>query len=189
MQQIMKNTALAAALVLLASVGAPAYAGSADKNIAIDATVVQSCVLEVPAALDFGQYDPTGINLTEDQLATATINVKCASGTGAAILYVDKGTTKNATYNQCGSNTRQMFLNGNTASTDAALYYLYKDSSMTNALGCQEGSTSNLGGTVVGPFTSSIRPINMTVYGKVTKNQSTLAVGSYSDVVNVWIAF
>lgn len=186
MQQIFKHTCLAAATALFASLGVSAHA--ADK-FSVDATVVQSCVLSVPSALNFGEYDPTGINLTEDKMAQTTINVKCASGTGAAIMYIDKGTTKNSTYSQCGSNTRQMFLNGNTASTEAPLYYLFKDSSLTNAWGCQEGSTSNLGGMTAGPFTSSITPINLTVYGKVTKNQSTIAVGSYSDVVSVWIAF
>lgn len=188
MQQIMKNTTLAAALVLLASVGAPAYAGSADRTIQIDTDVVQSCVLDVPAALDFGQYDPTGINLTEDLLATATVNVKCASGTSAAIMYIDKGITKNTTYNQCGSNTRQMFLNGNSSSPEGAVYYLFREASMSTAWGCRDGA-SNLGGVTVGPFTSSIRPINMTVYGKVPKNQVALAVGNYSDVVSIWITF
>lgn len=187
MQQIIKNTSLAAAIALLASLGAPAYA--ANDTIRVDADVVQSCVLEVPTALNFGEYDPTGINLTEDKMAQTTIQVKCASGTGAAMMYIDKGTTKNATYTQCTSTTRQMFLNGNSGSVEAASYFLYKDASMTNAWGCQVGTAANLGGSVTGPFTSSITPINVTVYGKVTKNQSTLAVGDYSDVVSVWIAF
>lgn len=187
MQQIIKNTSLAAAIALLASLGAPAHA--ANDTIRVDADVVQSCVLEVPGALNFGEYDPTGINLTEDKVAQTTINVKCANGTGSAIMYIDKGTTKNATYTQCANNTRQMFLNGNSSSVEAASYILYKDAALTNAWGCQVGSTSNLGGMVTGPFTSSITPINMTVYGKVAKNQSTLAVGDYSDVVSVWIAF
>lgn len=187
MSNLFKKTSLAVSALMLTSVSVVAQAAD---NIQISANVVQSCVVTVPTALNFGKYDYLSANATTgaDLNAQTTVNVQCNSGTPSATVFLGKGNTNATAYQACTSAVRELRQDG-TSTTNKALYYLYKDSARTDAWGCNTtAGTATTGGKAVGPFTNSLTPIVLTVYSSVTKGQN-LTVGNYTDTVNVWVAF
>ena len=158
-------------------------AHAADGSFPVTSNVVQSCVVTIPAAMDFGVYDAFGVNETADRLAEANINVQCSAGTPAATMYMSKGTITVPADQSCDSSKRYMYNGANPLA-----YSLHQDSSRVGYWGCKLG-TASLGGKAIGPFTNSLTPITTTVYGKIAKNQQLAPVGTYTDTVNVWISF
>ena len=187
MSNLFKKTTLALSVGMFATLSLSANAAD---QVKVSASVVQSCIVTVPAALDFGKYDylnahsATGSDLT----AQTTLNVQCNSGTPSAMVYMSKGKTAMGAYQACNNPVRELLQDG-TSTTNKAVYLMYKDAGRTNAWGCNTATGSgNTGGQTVGPFVNSLTPIPLTVYSSVTKGQN-LNVGNYTDTINVWVSF
>ncbi|MCE2859178.1 MAG: spore coat U domain-containing protein, partial [Oxalobacteraceae bacterium] len=67
----LKTAALLSSLVYLVSAGM-ANAGTAQANLTVQATVQDSCKIEVASNIDFGNYVPDA-----DKLAQGTLRVTC----------------------------------------------------------------------------------------------------------------
>src|SRR5437879_2466546 len=85
----MKKTSLLA-LMLVTLVAAPAFAGSANNNLTVQATVSANCTVSA-ATLSFGSYDPLVTHAATDLAAQQAVTLKCTKGTAATSIDLDPG--------------------------------------------------------------------------------------------------
>ena len=168
----MKSIAMFRNAIVLAALGASAglalAAGSKTTDIGVAATVVSNCLISTPSTgLSFGTYDPMS---GTDNTASTTFKVRCSKNAGYTIgLSKGGGASESA---------RKMALS-NELSMD---YGLYSDS----AHGANWGASS---GTIGGNGTGLSTDIELTVYGKIPKNQYDVGVGAYADTVVATITY
>ena len=152
----------------LAMVGVQAprvNAATVGTSFGVSATVQATCVVATPSALAFGTYIPTAASN-----GNTTISVTCTNSTGYDIG-LDQGA------NGTSVTARQM-INGSALLN----YTLTRDSS---------GGSLNFGNTV---HTDTVHgagtgaAVTTTVYGQVPSGQY-VAVGAYSDTVNVTVTY
>lgn len=142
----------------------------ADQNtgaIPVSATVENECRVGA-ARLDFGTYNPIGLNATQSLDSEAVVEVSCTPGTRAV---VGLGTGLHPSSGQ-----RRM---SSAGGQDWLTYELYQDSSRTRVWTNVE--------TVTIP-TFGPGPERLRVHGRVPFGQDA-AAGSYSDSVIIVIVF
>ena len=177
-QKLLKILGLSPVLLCAAGLSLPAYAATSASDMAVTANVNASCTMSV-TNLDFGIYDPTVANATQDLTASATVSTTCTLG---AIASVKMGNGLHATTSFGRSRiafSRDYSRHMSNVGSDSKLKYeLYTNEGHTDVW-------TQLGGlSVVGTGTSD----DLTVYGKVFQNQQA-AAGSYNDTVTVTVLF
>lgn len=143
-------------------------AGSSSTQFGVSANVASNCLIDA-TAMSFGTYDPTA---GTDNTASSVVSVRCSKNAPVTIL-LDKGQGVGAT-----DIARTMSLAGN----DAMNYGLYSDSGRTANWGTTAGGQ---GATGAGLATA----VNLTVYGKIPKNQYTVGVGNYADTITATVNY
>ena len=174
------NLAIVLATVLgLTALTVPAYA--LDASLSVSADINASCTIST-TDLSFGTYDAIVANASQDLTATATISTTCTSG---ATSVVTMGGGDHPSFSRGrgpGSGTiRNM---ANEGSTSYLRYEIYADASHTIVWNYSQVSMSSVA-SVTGTGASQ----DMTVYGKVFKNQKDAAAGSYADTVTIGVNY
>jgi spore coat protein U-like protein len=137
----------------------------------VNATVSANCRINA-GTLNFGAYDPVGVNATADLNGSGNFTVECTRSAASVWIGMDGGA------NLSGS-VRRMRLG---ATSEYLNYELYRDNSATPAVW---GNTSATGLA----YTSTTKaPTTVTVYGKVPMNQD-IPVGAYADTVVMTVHF
>lgn len=157
---------LSAPLIAILSLGfasTSAVAASTTAPIAISATVVNSCNIQISSGgVSFGNYTATAASA-----GTATITLQCTNG-DTYTVGLNGGTS--------GSVTARTMMNGTTALN----YVLTTDSAHQNNWGNTTGSW------VTG--TGSGNAQSLTVFGQVAAGQYVTA-GSYTDSITATVTY
>ena len=168
----MKTTNVFRKIFVLAALGATSglafSAGTASTTFGVSATVVSNCLISA-TPLSFGTYDPLA---TADHDASSVVTVKCSKNAPVTIA-LDKGLGAGAT-----EAARSMSL----ALNDALNYGLYSDSARSANWGTTAGAQAATG---LGLATA----VNLTVFGRIPKNQYTAGVGSYADTITATVTY
>lgn len=151
--------------------------GASAADLAVSATVNNTCTVSTTNTLPFGTYNPLlGTALDTD----GAVNVACTNGSAAQVglgngLYFSAtGTT---------ASQRKMY-NGQATptSTDYVNYEIYRETGRTSRWGSTLG-TDSVGHTGTGAT------VAVPVYGRILASQTTTEVGSYSDTVAITTSF
>lgn len=158
--------------LLIAVLAAPAFAATETANLEVSADVIDNCLIST-SPLDFGNYDPVGVNFAAPLDSTGGVSITCTLDAAVAI-------------------TLGQGLNPDGASTDAAPLRQMSDGSTELAYNLY---TDVAGGTVWGNDASSDVPDtgtgvaeNFTVFGRVAPGQNVPA-GAYVDTVVATVTF
>ncbi len=135
-------------------------------NLKVSATVVANCIVTT-TDINFGNYDPVGVNATAPLDATGSVTLACTRGTLARVA-MSYGAN-------ASGNTRRM-ANGPSLLT----YELH--------INAQRASPWNSPYTFTGGAAPSSAPRTMTVYGRVLQAQD-VPPGAYADTVLVIVTF
>ena len=179
-QRLLKIVALSAVLLGAAGLSLPVYATSSTSDMKVEAHVGDTCKITTKD-LNFGTYDAIAANATQDLTAFATISTTCSSGLTAHII-MDNGRYSDT--ESCSNNNRMRCVlvhrNMKNAGSDSKLRYeLYRNENHTSVW----HSSQHL--SIVGSGVSE----NLTVYGKVFKNQQDALAGSYTDTINIKVVY
>ena len=174
-----KIMVLSALLISTANLNLPAYAFTTTADMNVSADINASCIMS-STDLDFGDYDATGVNVTADLTATATISTTCTSGTNGVITM-----SGGSHFSYCVSSKcyRRM---ANEGETSFLSYNIYTNESYSwNSVWSDNPSATKEIVQVMGAGVSQ----NTTVYGEIPKNQKYAAAGSYTDTVKITLKF
>ena len=181
MKQSNIHLAIFSILILgLAGNTLPAYAtDAASKNMDVSVDITETCNMS-NTDLNFGGYDAFGANATQDLLTTGTITTTCTSGT-TGVVTMSGGSY--STYCESSKCYRQM---ANIDETSFLKYNIYtKETDMWRFVWSERSTYWREVAHVMGAGF----PRNLTVYGRITKNQKTVAAGSYTDKVNITLTY
>jgi spore coat protein U-like protein len=160
------------------SIAAAAVASNATKPFTVSATVSQNCTITVNN-LDFGAYDPVGVNSASgsDVSATANISVNCTKGSSGVTVGLDRGANVSGTQRRMADPVSGDFLN-----------YSIKDDNGNDW--DQTGTAPNvtLGTQGYSGFTSAATAVTHTAHGTLTKGQD-VSIGTYTDTVQATVVF
>lgn len=161
----MKTIPLAAALVSVGLVFAPAHAATVDAQMPVTITIANACEISTaPTTLDFGSHGVLSANVDN----TSTISVTCTTDAPYDIG-LDGGGSGDI-------NARTM-----TLGTDEVGYQLYQAAARTTPWGDTVGTD-----TVSDTGTGSEQ--QFTVFGRVPP-QTTPPAGTYTDTVTVTVTY
>ena len=178
-QRFLKILTLSALLISTASLNLPAYAFTSTANMNVTANIYANCTMS-NNDLDFGDYDATGLNSSRDLLATATILTTCTSGTNGVITMSQGDHFLYCVVNDCH---RQL---SNDEETSTLRYNIYTDENLNfSDIWNHDVDEMSSVAQVVGNGLSQ----DMTVYGKIPKNQKYAAAGSYSDTITITLTY
>ena len=156
-----------------------AYAATSTSDMNVTANISATCSMS-NTDLDFGDYDATGINSSRDLLATATILTTCTSGTNGVITMSQGDHFLYCVVNDCH---RQL---SNDEETSTLRYNIYTDENLNSSdIWNHDVDEMSSVAQVVGNGLSQ----DMTVYGKIPKNQKYAAAGSYSDTITITLTY
>jgi spore coat protein U-like protein len=178
-QRVLKILALSAVLIGHAGLSLPVYPASSTSDINISANINGSCTMS-NTDLNFGAYDAIVANATQDLTAFATISTACTSGATAKVT-MGNGLHSTTEWRYRGrmaffTHYRHM----SNAGSDIKLQYeLYTNENHTTVW-----NQSNFR-DIVGSGASE----DLTVYGKVFKNQQDAVAGSYTDTINIEVIY
>ena len=159
----------------------PSYATETAANLTVSAEITASCTIST-TDLSFGAYDAIVANASQDLTETSTISTTCTAGTGGVITMGGGDHVSFSRGRGPGSgNIRRM---ANEGSTSYLRYEIYADASHTIVWNYSQIAMSSVA-SVTGTGTSQ----DMTVYGKVFKNQQDAAAGSYTDTVTIAVSY
>jgi spore coat protein U-like protein len=174
-----KIMVLSALLINTANLNLPAYALTTTAEMNVSADIDASCIMN-STDLDFGDYDAIGINSSRDLLATATILTTCTSGTNGVITMSQGDHFLYCVVNDCH---RQL---SNDEETSTLRYNIYTDENLNfSDIWNHDVDEMSSVAQVVGNGLSQ----DMTVYGKIPKNQKYAAAGSYSDTITITLTY
>ena len=174
-----KIMVLSALLISTANLNLPAYAFTTTADMNISADINASCIMS-STDLDFGDYDATGVNVTADLTATATISTTCTSGTNGVIT-MSGGS--HSLYCQSSKCYRRMANEGETSFLNYNIY-TNESYSWSNVWSDNTSATREIV-QMMGAGVSQ----NTTVYGEIPKNQKNAVAGSYTDTVNITLIY
>lgn len=152
-------------LFIIVSTPSASLGATQTSTFTVTATVNATCNIST-SPLAFGVYDPSS---AKD--GTTTLGVTCTNGT-AYNIGLDAGTGSGATID-----SRKM-----TSGAGTLTYSLFSNSGRTTTWGNTVG-TNTVAGTGSGSQQS------LTVYGRITSNQTSAIAGSYSDTITVTVTF
>ena len=168
------NLAIISAIALsTAALTAPAYA-DVTGSLAVSASVAASCNIST-TDLDFGTYDGIVAHASQDLTKTATISATCTSG---SIVVITMGAGHHGHYLAPSRHMK------NEESNSYLKYEIYADPGHTFVWNYDKTRMRTVT-AVVGNGT----PQNMPIYGKVFKNQTSAATGSYTDTVTIGVHY
>lgn len=170
MRSTLSKSALFAALVF--GLNGAAFAGTANSNLAVSATVTASCTIDASAGLAFGAYDPVGANSAADLDKPGTISTTCTNGSTATVTL---GQGAHADPDSTDALPVRRMLAG---TTDFLSYALYTDEDRTTVWDNVDGN--QVAGTGI--------PVSTTVYGRIPAGQNVPAA-TYNDTVVATITF
>ena len=174
-----KIMALSALLISTANLNLPAYAFTTTADMNVSADINASCIMS-STDLDFGDYDATGVNVTADLTATATISTTCTSGANGVITMSGGSHSLYCLSSKC---YRRM---ANEGETSFLRYNIYTNESLSwGSVWSDNTSATNEVVQVIGSGVSQ----NTTVYGEITKNQRNAAAGSYTDTITITLNY
>ena len=155
----------------------PAYATDTAANLTVSADIIPSCTINT-TDLNFGAYDAIIANATQDLTTSAKVSTICTLG---ATGVVTMGQGEHAFY--CISNNciRRM---ANSEETSLLTYQIYTDAGYSVVWNHDPGDMRS-----VANVTGSGASQDLTVYGKVPKNQKYAAAGIYTDTVNITLTY
>ena len=181
MKQSNIHLAIFSILILgLAGNTLPAYAtDAASKNMDVSVDITETCNMS-NTDLNFGGYDAFGANATQDLLTTATITTTCTSGT-TGVVTMSGGS--HVLYCESSKCHRQM------ANIDESNFLRYNIYTQENGTWKHVWSDNPARVKEVAHVMGAGVPRNLTVYGRITKNQKTVAAGSYTDKVNITLTY
>ena len=166
-------------LISNVSLSVPAYSTTITEKMNVSADINASCIMS-STDLDFGDYDATGVNVTADLTATATISTTCTSGTNGVITMSGGSHFLFCMSSKC---YRRM---ANAGETSFLRYNIYTNESYSWAFVWTDNPNDV---NTVGHVTGSGISQELTVYGEVHKNQTNASAGSYTDTINVTLRF
>jgi spore coat protein U-like protein len=137
------------------------------QNINFSANVIAACTLTINDGINFGNYDITS---ADPVISQTTISMICTNETNY-IIALDLG------INSISSDQRRMKNNNGNYYLE---YDIYKDAQMNNIW------TSNQN-TLTGTGTGTVQTINL--YAKIRARQTSIAVGTYTDIVNLTVIY
>ncbi len=186
-----RKLAIGAALAMVAGLGfvSSSWAGSANTNLNVSATVVQKCTIAT-SPVAFGNYDPLGTQATNDLLAQGAVSLICTKGSGSpTAVTIALGLGSNAS----GSIRRMT-----DGVSDYLAYELYQPGGTTPAAPC--AAAPGPYGTVWGTSGGGLLGTTGTTWGVVAGAQAFKVCGvvaqgldpvqgSYTDTVVATVNF
>lgn len=174
-----RNRTVLAALALLSATLLPARAGLAgppkNKDLDVKAKVDAQCSIST-TAVDFGTYD---VFAPADSTTSGKVTVSCTKG---ASVWIDLDDGKNTS----GAGVRNM---KHATLSDLLNYELYKDASYSARWGAGDPGAGGNGVNPYGGPSPSASSLDVTVYGKLFKGQTTASTGDYADTVVATVNF
>jgi spore coat protein U-like protein len=168
------NLAIISTIALsTAALTVPAYA-DATANLTVSASVGTSCTIS-STDLSFGTYDGIVAHASQDLTETATITTTCTTGSSAVITM---GAGHHGHYLPPSRHMK------NEESNSYLKYEIYADAGHTFVWDYDQTRMRTVT-EVVG----NGAPQEMTIYGKVFKNQKDAAAGSYTDTVTIGVHY
>jgi spore coat protein U-like protein len=168
------NLAIISTIALsTAALTVPAYA-DATANLTVSASVGTSCTIS-STDLSFGTYDGIVAHASQDLTETATITTTCTTGSSAVITM---GAGHHGHYLPPSRHMK------NEESNSYLKYEIYADAGHTFVWNYDQTRMRTVT-EVVG----NGAPQEMTIYGKVFKNQKDAAAGSYTDTVTIGVYY
>jgi spore coat protein U-like protein len=169
------NLAIISAIALsTAALTVPAYAVDATQNLEVSASVSSSCTIS-STDLSFGTYDGIVAHASEDLTETAAVSATCTTG---SIVVITMGAGHHGHYLPSSRHMK------NEGSNSYLKYEIYADAGHTFVWNYDQTRMRTVT-EVVGNGADQ----EMTVYGKVFKNQIDAAAASYSDTVNIDVIY
>ena len=150
-----------------------AYA-DATGNLAVSASVSASCNIST-TDLSFGTYDGIVAHASQDLTETATMSATCTTG---SIAVITMGAGHHGHYLPPSRHMK------NEESNSYLKYEIYADADRTFVWSWDRFRMSS-----VASVTGTGADQEMTVYGKVFKNQKDAAAGSYTDTVTIGVNY
>ena len=150
-----------------------AYA-DATGNLAVSASVGGSCTIS-STDLNFGTYDGIVAHASQHLYETATISATCTTG---SIVVITMGAGHHGHYLPPSRHMK------NEESNSYLKYEIYADAGHTFVWNYDQTRMRTVT-EVVG----NGAPQEMTIYGKVFKNQKDAAAGSYTDTVTIGVHY
>ncbi|MCP3168259.1 fruiting body development fimbrial-like coat protein PRU [Myxococcus qinghaiensis] len=171
-----KGILTAAAVTATLAFASNAAAQTDTATLTVTATVASACSIE-SGTLDFGPYDPVGVNSPTgvDLIGSGTLSVTCTLA-GTAVITLGQGANPDAGSTEAAPARRML----NTLSADYLSYDLYQDTTRLEIWGNTEPTGL--------PYTGTGEAEDVTVYGTVPLGQNVPA-GSYIDTVVATITF
>jgi len=174
-QRLLKLAIISAIALSTAAFTATAYAATlATGSLAVSASVAASCNIST-TDLDFDTYDGIVAHASQDLTKTATMTVTCTSG---SIVVITMGAGHHGHYLAPSRHMK------NEESNSYLKYEIYADPGHTFVWNYDKTRMRTVT-AVVGNGT----PQNMPIYGKVFKNQTGAATGSYTDTVTIGVHY
>ena len=168
------NLAIISTIALsTAALTVPAYA-DATANLTVSASVGTSCTIS-STDLSFGTYDGIVAHASQDLTETATVSATCTTG---SIVVITMGAGHHGHYLPSSRHMK------NEGSNSYLKYEIYADAGHTFVWNYDQTRMRTVT-EVVG----NGAPQEMTVYGKVFKNQKDAAAGSYTDTVTIGVHY
>ena len=158
----------------LTALTVPAYATDTAANLTVSADINASCTIST-TDLSFGTYDGIVAHASQDLTETATMSATCTTG---SIAVITMGAGHHGHYLPPSRHMK------NEESNSYLKYEIYADAGHTFVW--------NYDPTRMRTVTEVVgngAPQNMTIYGKVFKNQKDAAAGSYTDTVTIGVHY
>lgn len=181
--RLRRITTTAASLALLGVVSInTASAATATANLAVTATIAQTCSIAIPTNLAFGVYDPVSVNASAALTASGSVSIACTKG--ATGLSIGMGAGNNAS---AGTNRMK------DSSINFINYSIFQPPNNTPGTACNYTSPTVWGSTVgtntlnlTSPPSKTARVYN--ICGSIPGGQDN-PPGSYTDSVVATINF
>ena len=171
------NLAIISTIALsTAALTVPAYA-DATANLTVSASVGTSCTIS-STDLSFGTYDGIFAHASQHLTETATVTTNCTTG---SIVVITMGGGVYPAWRRPRGIIRSM---KNEGSNSYLKYDIYADAGHTFQWNYDQVRMSSVTGAV-----GNGAPQEMTIYGKVFKNQKDAAAGSYTDTVTIGVHY
>ena len=175
-QRSLKLAIISAIALSTAALTVPAYA-DATGNLAVSASVSASCTIS-STNLSFGTYDGIFAHASQHLTETATVTTNCTAG---SIVVITMGGGVYPAWRRPRGIIRSM---KNEGSNSYLKYDIYADAGHTFQWNYDQVRMSSVTGAV-----GNGAPQEMTIYGKVFKNQGDAETGSYTDTVNIGVNY
>lgn len=166
-----------AALLLITSPVFAQDSGLTSSSTTFNAFVETVCEISSTSSIDFGSYDPIGVNATLASRSSGNIGVRCSNGATGVTVSLSEGNNP-ASNSSCAAPIRRL----RSSSGQYITYQIFQNKSENIVWGCAPTTSKELE-----PFTT-LNEINVPTYGVIPQSQD-VALGTYLDIVEVSVTF